>query len=101
MLGAYLSTLILTLTSPTTILLFAALFAGLGLGGDGLRPATAPAIVLGVFLGSTVWWLTLTDCIAIARRLLTSRLVRSVHTLSGLALPGFGLMALVRLLPQP
>ena len=77
------------------------MFAGLGLGGDDRDPTTAPAMVLGVFLGSALWWLILTGGIAIARRRLTSRLLRSVNMHSGLALLGFGLVALASLLPQP
>jgi threonine/homoserine/homoserine lactone efflux protein len=99
--GMYLSTLALTLTNPMTILSFAALFAGLGLGGDRGDGTTASAMVLGVFLGSALWWLLLTGGIALARRRLTSHLLRSINTLSGLALLGFGLFALVSLLPQP
>ena len=99
--GMYLSTLALTLANPTTILSFGALFAGLGLGADDRDTTTAPAMVLGVFLGSALWWLILTGGIAIARRRLTSRLLRSVNRLSGLALLGFGLMALASLLPKP
>jgi threonine/homoserine/homoserine lactone efflux protein len=98
--GMYISTLGLTLTNPVTILSFAALFAGLGLGGDERDSTTAPAMVLAVFLGSALWWLILTGGIAIARRRLTSRLLRSVNGLCGLALLGFGLMALTSLLPQ-
>jgi threonine/homoserine/homoserine lactone efflux protein len=92
--GMYVSTLALTLTNPTTILSFAALFAGLGLGGSEDDPTAAPAMVLGVFLGSALWWLILTGGIAIARRRLATRLLRSVNALSGLALLGFGLAAL-------
>ena len=73
--GMYVSTLALTLTNPTTILSFAALFASLGLGEDGRDPSTAPALVLGVFLGSALWWLLLTGGIALARQRLTTRLL--------------------------
>jgi threonine/homoserine/homoserine lactone efflux protein len=99
--GMYLSTLALALANPTTILSFAALFAGLGLGGGGRDSTTAPTLVLGVFLGSALWWLILTGGIALARGRLTSRLLRSVNTLSGLALLGFGLTALASLLARP
>ena len=52
--SAYLSTLLLTLTNPTTILSFVAVFAGFGLGAtpDYLD---ACALVAGVFLGSALW----------------------------------------------
>jgi threonine/homoserine/homoserine lactone efflux protein len=51
-------TLVLTLANPMTILSFLAIFAGLGL--TGARDfTTATAMVLGVFLGSMLWWLSL------------------------------------------
>jgi threonine/homoserine/homoserine lactone efflux protein len=99
--GVYLSTLALTLTNPTTILSFAALFAGLGLGGDRGEWTTASALVIGVFIGSALWWLLWTGGITLARRRLTHHLLRSINTLSGLALFGFGLFAVGSLLPQP
>ena len=55
--GAYASTLILTLTNPMTILAFAAIFAGLGLGNAGAGYTAGALLVLGVFLGSAAWWL--------------------------------------------
>lgn len=51
-------TLVLTLANPMTILSFLALFAALGLTGA-RNLATAMAMVLGVFLGSTLWWMLL------------------------------------------
>ena len=96
----YVSTLALTLTNPTTILSFAALFAGLGLGGGDHDSTAAPAMVLGVFLGSALWWLILTGALAAMRRRLTNRLRRSINVLSGLALLAFGLAALASLLTR-
>jgi|APFre7841882724_1041349.scaffolds.fasta_scaffold65932_2 threonine/homoserine/homoserine lactone efflux protein len=51
-------TLVLTLANPMTILSFLAFFAGLGLTGA-RDLATATTMVLGVFLGSTLWWVFL------------------------------------------
>ncbi|MCU0972990.1 MAG: LysE family transporter [Burkholderiales bacterium] len=51
-------TLMLTLANPMTILSFLAIFAGLGLTGA-RDLATATSMVLGVFLGSTLWWVFL------------------------------------------
>jgi threonine/homoserine/homoserine lactone efflux protein len=54
LLGAYASTFFLTLTNPTTILSFAAIFAGVGVGAK----ADASSVVLlvgGVFAGSALW----------------------------------------------
>ena len=57
--AAYGSTLLLTLTNPTTIISFAAVFAGLGIGGSGGNYGSAVILVIGVFLGSALWWLLL------------------------------------------
>src|SRR5207247_8634357 len=48
--GAYASTFLLTLTNPMTILSFAAVFAGLGLGGGRTDYASAAWLVLASFL---------------------------------------------------
>jgi len=66
LIGAYTSTLILTLTNPLTIMMFLGVFAGLGLGET--TYSSACIIVLGVFIGSALWWLVLssvTSCLII------------------------------------
>lgn len=96
--GMYASMLTLTLTNPTTILSFGALFVGLGVGADERDSAAAPAIVLGVFLGSALWWLVLSGAIALVRRRLPGRLLRVVNTVSGLAIVCFGVVTLASVL---
>src|SRR5688572_21388344 len=54
---AFISTLILTLTNPMTILSFVAVFAGLGLSAGAGSYASAALMVSGVFIGSAIWWL--------------------------------------------
>lgn len=54
----FLTSFFLTLTNPTTVFSFMALFAGIGLKGKPLL------VVIGVFLGSMVWWTILTYGIA-------------------------------------
>src|SRR3989344_6339612 len=53
----YLSTVFLTLTNPTTILSFVAVFAGLGLGSMNGNTSSAILMVAGVIVGSAFWWL--------------------------------------------
>ncbi len=55
LLGAYSSTLFLTLTNPLTIFAFAAIFAGLGAEAAAGNTFGALNVVLGVFLGSMAW----------------------------------------------
>lgn len=97
--GAYASTLFLTLTNPLTILSFAAIFAGLGLAGSGGRDyASAAMLVLGVFLGSAVWWLLLSSGVGLFRERFTPCAMHWVNRLSGVVIAGFGAAALLSVL---
>ena len=94
--AAYTSTLFLTLTNPITILFFAGIFAGLGAAGSGSY-ASAAILVLGVFAGSALWWLTLSGLVGLFRARFDARALRWVNRLSGLVIAGFGLAALLSL----
>jgi threonine/homoserine/homoserine lactone efflux protein len=96
--SAYASTLALTLTNPLTILSFAAIFAGLGVAGQRHGFAQAGALVLGVFLGSAIWWCLLSGLVGLYRSRLTPRRLRWINRISGVAIAGFGVVALVGLL---
>ncbi len=79
-----------------TILSFAGIFAGLGLGSRGTSStASAVGLVLGVFVGSAAWWLLLATLIARLRRRVTPRWLRRVNVASGLIILGFGVQSLV------
>ena len=52
----YFSTFALTITNPITILAFLAIFAGIGFAGAEATLGRAAILVLGVWLGSLVWW---------------------------------------------
>ena len=95
--GAYVSTFFLTLTNPTTILSFAAIFAGLGLGGAAGSYAAAAALVLGVFLGSALWWLILSGGVAPLRAQFGASGLRWINRLAGVIIAGFGALALLSL----
>ncbi|MBI4492591.1 MAG: LysE family transporter [Chloroflexi bacterium] len=95
--GAYASTVVLTLTNPPTILVFAALFAGLGLAGGSGDAASAVPLVLGIFLGSALWWLVLSAGASLLRARLTPATLGWVNRLSGVVIAGFGLVALLSL----
>jgi threonine/homoserine/homoserine lactone efflux protein len=95
--GAYTSALALTLTNPLTILSFAAIFAGLGAGAAGDTAAAALLMVLGVLVGSALWWLILTGAVGLLRSRLTAPRLRWVNRLSGAVLLVFGAVALLSL----
>jgi threonine/homoserine/homoserine lactone efflux protein len=97
LLGAYGSTFVLTLTNPMTIISFAAIFAGLGIGSAAGDYVSAVVLVLGVFLGSATWWLLLSGGVSLVRGRFNSRWLGWVNWVSGSVILGFGLLALLSL----
>ena len=97
-LGAYTSTCLLTLTNPLTILSFAAIFAGIGVGSASKSFFSAIAVVLGVFSGSTLWWFILTSGISLLRKKMNAQWLLWINRISGAIITLFGLVALLSLL---
>jgi threonine/homoserine/homoserine lactone efflux protein len=93
---SYLSALALTITNPLTILSFAAIFAGLGIGATG-DAAGAALLVSGVLAGSALWWLILSSAVGLLRARITARALRWVNRCSGAVLVAFGVLALASL----
>ena len=98
LLGVYASTFLLTVTNPLTILSFAAIFAALGLADSSGGYASASVLVLGVFLGSAVWWLLLVGGVGLFRRRFNTQGLLWVNRISGLVITVFGVVALGGLL---
>ena len=96
--GAFASTFLLTLTNPMTILSFVAVFAALGLGTTNPDPLSAAGLVVGVFVGSALWWLTLSAGVSLFRSRFDERGLRWVNRLSGAIIVAFGLAAIASLL---
>lgn len=81
--------LALTLSNPPTILAFTAIFAGFGLRvGSGRQSAIG--LVLGVMIGSALWWVLLVVVGSLVRERLTPTVTRGVGVISGLVLVVFG-----------
>jgi threonine/homoserine/homoserine lactone efflux protein len=95
--GSYLSTFLLTLTNPLTILSFAAIFAGLGLAAASGSYISALILVIGVFLGSALWWLLLSGGIGLFRDKFNTQGLFWVNRVSGVIITIFGIIALTNL----
>ena len=94
--GAYMSTFLLTITNPMTILAFVAIFAGAGLataGGDALAAAW---MVVGVFLGSATWWFLLSGGVSLLRSHINGTVLLWVNRAAGAILVIFGVLAIGR-----
>ena len=95
----YLSTFLLTLTNPLTILSFTAVFAGLGFPISTGTTYQTFFLVFGVFSGSAFWWLLLSSLMSIFRtRLKTPNAFRWINRISGVIILSFGIIALFPIL---
>lgn len=98
LLGHYASTFLLTLTNPMTIISFAGVFAGLGIGSATGDYGSATLLVLGVFAGSAAWWLVLSGGVSLARSRFSPSSLGWVNKAAGVLILGFGVVAILSLL---
>ena len=96
--GMYTSTFFLTLTNPMTIFSLAAVFAALGLAGATPRILSALILVLGVFLGSVLWWLFFVGVFHLFRKRFSYHEIQLINRIAGLIIASFGVLALASLL---
>jgi threonine/homoserine/homoserine lactone efflux protein len=88
-LKAFASALLLTLTNPQTIIMFAALFTTLAPRGP-FSSSVALTTVLGVFCGSIAWWCFLVTAVSLARHAIGHKLRVVIDRIAGFALAAFG-----------
>ena len=92
--AAYASTFLLTIANPMTILSFLGVFSAL-LPSDG---ASSPLpLIVGVFLGSAFWWLTLSGLVGIVREKFTPTWMQWVNRISGAIIVAFAILTLAKL----
>ena len=95
LLRCFAGTFVLTLSNPATILSFIAVFGALA----GRMVVVSPwTMVLGVWLGSALWWLFLSAVVGRLRDRFDMRWRRWVNTISALLLAGFALWQFAELL---
>jgi threonine/homoserine/homoserine lactone efflux protein len=96
-LRSYLTTIFLTLTNPFTIFAFIAVFATLGLG-NGLSYLSATILVVGVFIGSLLWFVILSSGVTFFRKKLDLKGLRWVNKIAGILIIISGIIAIVSLI---
>lgn len=92
----FISALFLTLTNPTTILSFAAVFVAFGLG-ETPDQFFATVMVAGVFLGSALWWVVLSSAVSFFRSKMEMAAIQIMNKVFSLILFGFGVLILAKL----
>jgi threonine/homoserine/homoserine lactone efflux protein len=94
----YLSTLILTITNPMTILFFIAVFAGLGLSKNVNGFNSIIQLIIGVFIGSGIWWMFLSGLTNKLKTKINKSVLNKIDLVSGILIIFFGLLILIDLI---
>ena len=96
---SYLITVFLTLSSPMTVLFFITIFAGLGIGTELPNDyASSSLFVLGVFIGSAMFYFFLSSLVAIFRARMTIKHLVLGNKLSGIIIGVFGVTSIISLI---
>lgn len=91
----FISTFFLTLSNPLTIISFIAVFAGLGLVNISEKVGDAIVLVVGIFLGASLWWLILSEGVTFFRKKVGQRTMTWINRIAGIIIVTFGLVAMV------
>ncbi len=89
----FVTTFLLNLTNPTTVLSFLAVMAVLGLSERRAAWLTS-AMVGGIFVGSMIWWLILIGLTNKFRERFNDRAMCLMNHIAGFAIGGFGILML-------
>lgn len=89
----FITTFLLTLTNPMTILSFAGIFAALGIHLEKEDFISSLYLTSGVFVGSATWWLLLCSGCTFLKRKFEPQSFDLLNKLSGIALFAFGSLA--------
>lgn len=89
------STLLLTLANPMSILVFAGIFAGLGIVGSGSSWGNAIPLVAGVFLGSMFWCVLLSVCVGVFHKRITDKTLVLIARIFGGILTTIGIVVII------
>lgn len=95
LLSDFVSTFFLTISNPITILSFVAVFAGLGLVDVSEKYIDAVVLITGIFIGSSIWWLILSEGITFFRKKVSQQTMSWINRTAGMIIVAFGLAALI------
>ena len=95
--AAFISTFLLTIANPMTLLGMVAVVAAIGLGSAESVSAWLSATILvgGIFIGSVAWWFFLTGCISWFGGNLSPKTQHVINRVAAILIIGFGLWQLL------
>ena len=95
---SFYKTLLLTVASPMTTLLFIGMFSAYGVFEAPLKEMQLPNLVLGVFFGAMTWWALLAFTVKFVQKKLGHHFFKYVNAISGILILGYGVVTLVKFL---
>lgn len=84
-------TFLLTLSNPATIVSFVAIAAS-------LSTSNSWSLVFGIFVGSLLWWIILTNIVSLLRHKIGEKTIRIINIVSGITMIIFGLLNIWKVL---
>ena len=93
----FLSSFAVGITNPAAILTFLFAFSWFGLG-EGMGPPDGTFLVTGVFIGTYLWWFTLSAGVVAIKKRMKKYSLQTIERCFGVVLLGFSLVIFVRTL---
>jgi threonine/homoserine/homoserine lactone efflux protein len=85
---------LLTLTNPVTVFTFIAVFSSFGIAVLATDLFTTALAALGVFIGSALWWITLTSIVSLFRNRITPHSIGRINKIAGIIIILLGVASL-------
>lgn len=95
------SSFFITVFNPMTVMAFGAAFAGRNLAGVGASLPDASLLVAAVFCGALAWWSIVCLGSVALRQSFTGKGLLWLNRISGAVILGFGVLAVISVLPLP
>lgn len=95
LLNTVVGTFFLTMANPLTIVMFLAVFTGLGFDCESTNYLAASLLVAGVFIGAIVWWTILTSFLKIFRTKMNQRVLNIINICSGILIATIGALSVL------
>ena len=89
------STFLLTITNPLAVFIFIAFFAGFRVVDPNAGIVGQLILIFGVFIGASLWWLTLTSIVGFFRSAVNLRRLYWINKIAGLSIIVFVIIALI------
>jgi threonine/homoserine/homoserine lactone efflux protein len=90
-----LSSFLVTFSNPLTVFVFLAVFASSGVANSLEHPYYSFFVVLGVFIGATAWWFSLSGIVGLFRHKINLRVLWWINKMAGVIIILFVLVTVI------